>query len=44
MSQGGSFLATLGFRPESPWDSGLEFPKGIAFSPVAPGALFDEPF
>src|SRR6267154_2717193 len=29
MSQGSSFLATLGFRPESLWDSVLEFPKGI---------------
>ena len=28
-SQGGSFLATLGFTPESPWDSSLELPKGI---------------
>ena len=29
MSQGSSFLATLGFRPESLWDSVSEFPKGI---------------
>ena len=29
MSQGSSFLATLGFRPESLWDSVLEFPKRI---------------
>ena len=27
-SQGSSFLATLGWRPESRWDSTLEFPKG----------------
>jgi multidrug efflux system outer membrane protein len=29
LSQGSSFLATLGFEPESRWDSGLEFLKGI---------------
>ena len=29
----GSFLATLGFVPESRWDSALEFPKGITPSP-----------
>ena len=29
MSQGSSFLATLGFRPESLWDSVLEIPKRI---------------
>src|SRR6266568_8924711 len=29
MSQGSSFLATLGFRPESLWDSVLELRKGI---------------
>ena len=40
-SQGSSFLATLGFAPESLRDSSLEFPKGIrargavAFSPAA---------
>ena len=27
--QGSSFLATLGFEPESRWDSAGEFPKGI---------------
>ena len=30
VSQGSSCLATLGFEPESLWDSALEFPKGIA--------------
>jgi len=29
VSQGSSFLATLGFEPGSLWDSRLEFPKGI---------------
>src|SRR5450756_700199 len=29
LSQGSSCLATLGWRPESRWDSGSEFPKGI---------------
>ena len=33
VSQGSSFLATLGFEPESLWDSSLEFPKGITISP-----------
>src|SRR5881396_2017156 len=32
MSQGSSFLATLGFRLESLWDSVLQFPKGIGAS------------
>ena len=32
ISQGSSFLATLGFEPESLWDSILEFPKGIEAS------------
>ena len=30
MTQGSSFLATLGFRSESLWDSALEFPKVLA--------------
>ena len=30
MSEGSSFLAALGFRPESLWDSALEFPKVLA--------------
>ena len=29
VSQGSSCLATLGFEPESRWDSTGEFPKGI---------------
>ena len=29
VSQGSSCLATLGWRPESRWDSALEFPNGI---------------
>src|SRR3989442_9814994 len=29
ISQGSSFLATLGLVPESLWGSSLEFPKGI---------------
>ena len=29
ISPGSSFLTTLGFVPESLWDSSLEFPKGI---------------
>src|SRR6266487_3932606 len=29
MSQGSSFLATLGYVAESLWDSSPEFPKGI---------------
>jgi hypothetical protein len=29
VSQGSSFLATLGFEPESRWDSTLEFQKNI---------------
>src|SRR5439155_7017605 len=33
ISQGSSSLATLGFEPESRWDSALEFPKGITPSP-----------
>src|SRR6266571_2764587 len=33
ISQGSSFFATLGFVPESRWDSALEFPKGITPSP-----------
>ena len=33
VSQGSSFLATLGFEPESLWDSALEFPKGIMPKP-----------
>jgi hypothetical protein len=33
MSQGSSFLATLGFRLESLWDSVLEFPRGIEVIP-----------
>ena len=35
LSQGSSFLATLGWRPESRWDSALEFPHGIAPGPCA---------
>src|SRR6266702_159048 len=35
MSQGSSFLATLGFWPESLWDSVLEFPKGIRLQPAS---------
>ena len=31
--QGSSFLATLGFEPESLWDSSLRFPKGQLHSP-----------
>ena len=30
MSQGSSFLAPLGFRPESLWDSAFEFSKALA--------------
>jgi hypothetical protein len=30
--QGSSFLATLGFEPESLWDSSQQFPKGIKIS------------
>ncbi len=33
LSQGSSFLATLGFKPESRWDSSLEFPNGISAGP-----------
>jgi len=32
-SQGSSRLATLGFEPESLWDSALEFPKGRGSNP-----------
>src|SRR5438045_7119526 len=28
-----SFLATLGFKPESRWDSSLEFPNGMSPRP-----------
>jgi hypothetical protein len=31
--QGSSFLATLGFEPESLWDSPRESPKGINLNP-----------
>jgi hypothetical protein len=34
VTQGSSFLATLGFEPESLWDSSNAFPKGMSFSPV----------
>ena len=34
VSQGSSCLATLGFEPESLWDSALEFPKGIRIYPA----------
>ena len=33
LSQGSSFLATLGFEPESRWDSSLEFPEGMSPGP-----------
>src|SRR6266404_1937171 len=33
VTQGSSFLATLGFKPESRWDSSPEFPKWISLSP-----------
>ena len=33
-SQGSSFFATLGWEPESLWDSTSEFPKGIIFNLV----------
>ena len=33
VSQGGSFVATLGFAPESRWDSSSEFPTGMMSSP-----------
>ena len=33
LSQGSSFLATLGFKPESRWDSSLEFPNGNSAGP-----------
>jgi hypothetical protein len=33
LSQGSSFLATLGFKPESRWDSSLKFPNGISPGP-----------
>jgi hypothetical protein len=40
VSQGSSFLATLGFEPESLWDSFLEFSKGIGPRfPQLPSAL-----
>ena len=35
VSQGSSCLATLGYEPESLWDSTVEFPKGIHFSDEA---------
>src|SRR6266568_5911840 len=47
VSQGSSFLATLGFESESLWDSSLKFPKGVRANDIAavrnvraPGAAF----
>src|SRR5206468_12988396 len=35
VSQGSSFLATLGFESESLWDSSLKFPKGVRANDIA---------
>ena len=39
VSQGSSFLATLGFEPESLWDSTPGFPKGIKVSDRSGGRI-----
>ena len=39
-SQGSSFLATLGFAPESPWDSATKFPKGIRVGCIRASFMF----
>jgi hypothetical protein len=37
LTQGSSCLATLGFKPESRWDSSVEFPKAInAWAQLSP--------
>jgi len=40
ITQGSSFLATLGFKPESLWDSPLGFPKG--FKVESKGSSIDD--